>query len=112
MAQSELSYDDDYTYVSHIDEIYRDVFNLWPDDGPMQHKKAELEAVLFIGSNYARNTYGLNMYPTRVHPVALREHRRQPTSNDLDNESKEIFKSLYEKLANYYYYHCLMLNQY
>ena len=72
MAQFELSYeDDDYTHVNHTDEIYKDVFNLWPDDGLMQHKKAELEAILFTGSDYAGNTYGFNMYPDRVHPTAL-----------------------------------------
>ena len=59
MAQSKPSYeDDDYKWINHKDKIYRNIFNLWPDDGLMQHKKAEEEAILFTGSNYPGNNYG------------------------------------------------------
>ena len=99
MAQSKPSYeDDDYEWINHKDKAYRSIFNLWPDDGLMQHEKAEEEAILFTGSDYPGNNYGFNMYPDRVHPAALREHRSQPTSTAPDNKSKESLEVVIQRV--------------
>ena len=91
MAQSKPSYDDDdYKWINHKDETYKNIFNLYSmNDGLMIHKKLEEEAILFTGSNYPGNIHGFNMYPDRLHPAALREHKRRSTTTAPDNKSKE-----------------------
>ena len=68
MAQSKSSYEDnDYEWIDHKDETYRNIFNLHAmNDGLMIHERLEEEAILFTSSDYPGNIHGFSMYPDRL----------------------------------------------
>ena len=76
MAQTELSYeDDDYDFINHNAERFKPIYNMWCNDGPMPHEKAELEGELFTCSDFQGNICGYNPNPKRVHFIVLREKK-------------------------------------
>ena len=100
MAQSKPSYeDDDYEWIDHKNEAYSNIFNLHAREGLMIHEKMEEEAIYFTGSGYSGNNYGFSMYPDRLHPAALREHERRPTSTAPDNKSKESLEVVIQRVC-------------
>ena len=100
LAQVEPSYeDDDYDFIDHNDEQFKDIYNMWCDGGPMAHKKAELEFEFFTGSAFPGKVCGYNSNPKKVHPAVLREKKRRPTSNAPDNESKEILEIVVQRVS-------------
>ena len=56
MAEVEPSYEDnDYDFIDHNDEQFKEIFNMWCNGGPMAHKKAELEFEFFTGRDFLGN---------------------------------------------------------
>ena len=65
----------------------------------MAHEKAELEGEFFTGSGFHRNICGYNPNPKKIYPAVLREEKRRPTSNALDNESKESLEVVVRRFS-------------
>ena len=85
VASEPLYEDYDYAHEDHTDSKFDDCCAMWPDSGPMSHKKAELEFVYFTGSDMDANIQGYNPDAGMIRAEAAREEARRPTSNTSSN---------------------------